>query len=55
MYEGCWNDLGYSGWIAIPPATKFDGSINSPQNGVLLSSNVHEFPTCYDVSIDPDV
>ena len=54
-YEGCWKDLGYSSWITIPPATESDGSINSPPNGILLSSDVHQFFTSYDVSIDPDV
>ena len=54
-YEAYWNDCGFSKWITVPPATKSDGSINSPQNGILLNASAHAFFDSYDVSINPDV
>ena len=54
-YEGHWNDHDFSKWITFPPATKSDGSINSPQNGILLNASAHAFFYSYHVSINPDV
>jgi len=54
-YEGHWNDCHLNRWITVPPATESDGSINSPQNGILLNATAHVFFAYYDVSINPDV
>jgi len=54
-YQRNWNDLGYRNWITVPPATESDGSINSPQNGILLGLTENLLFTSYQVSIDPDV
>jgi len=54
-YEEKWNDLGCHNWITVPPANKSDGSINSPQNGILLGLSEYHLFTSYQVSIDPDV
>ncbi|PUU82145.1 hypothetical protein B9Z19DRAFT_1075639 [Tuber borchii] len=53
-YEAYWNDFGFGKWITVPPATKSDGSINSPQNGILLNATAHAFFHSYLVSINPD-
>jgi len=53
-YEGYWNDY-FSGLITVPPATESGGTINSPNNGMLLSAEAHEFFAAYEVSINPDV
>ena len=54
-YEGYWNDCHFNRWITVPPATESDGSINSPQNGILLDTSARVFFATYDVSINPDV
>jgi len=54
-YEGYWNDCGFSDLITVPPATKSDRTINSPQNGILLEASAHAFYAAYDVSINPEV
>ncbi|PUU78816.1 hypothetical protein B9Z19DRAFT_906321, partial [Tuber borchii] len=53
-YEENWNDLGYRNWITVPPATKSDGSINSPQNGILIGITESILFTSHQVSVDPD-
>jgi len=54
-YQEYWNDCGFSDLITVPPATGSDGTINSPQNGILLDATAHVFFATYDVSINPDV
>jgi len=41
-YETYWKANNYGDFITIPPAKRSDGSINSIQNGLLLSTDVHE-------------
>ncbi|RPA95771.1 hypothetical protein L873DRAFT_1697010 [Choiromyces venosus 120613-1] len=53
-YEGYWNDHGYGRWITVPPARASDGLINSVQNGILLSIDVHNFFDNYHLTINPD-
>ncbi|KAG0137473.1 hypothetical protein HOY82DRAFT_547598 [Tuber indicum] len=53
-YENQWNDCNYSRFITVPPAIESHGSINSVQNGILLTSDIHEFFSSYDLTIDPD-
>ncbi|PUU78797.1 hypothetical protein B9Z19DRAFT_1064756 [Tuber borchii] len=48
------NDLGYRNWITVPPATESGGSINSPQNGILIGITESILFTSHQVSIDPD-
>ena len=52
-YEGQWRDQNLSRWIAQEPDK--GGSINSVQNGLLLSSEVHQLFDDYSLSINPDV
>jgi HNH endonuclease len=52
-YEGHWIDQNYGRWITIPLST--GGSINSVQNGLLLSSEIHQLFDAYAISINPDV
>ncbi|PUU75492.1 hypothetical protein B9Z19DRAFT_1102938 [Tuber borchii] len=40
--------------ITVPPASESDGSINSVQNGILLTLDTHILFDCYDFSINPD-
>ena len=54
-YEGHWNELKCNHWITLPPATESDGSINSPQNGILLGLDEHLLFKSFSVSINPDV
>ena len=55
--EMYWIDMGFDDLIEIPPAgdSEADSAINSIQNGMLLSREVHVFFDDYDVSINPDV
>ncbi|KAG0133747.1 hypothetical protein HOY82DRAFT_584337 [Tuber indicum] len=53
-YEGHWNRYGYGNLITILPARESDGSINSVQNGICLSSDMHCFFDNYLVAIDPN-
>ncbi|PUU73385.1 hypothetical protein B9Z19DRAFT_1135221 [Tuber borchii] len=39
---------------SVPPPTKSDRSINSPQNGILLNATAHALFASYHVSINPD-
>jgi hypothetical protein len=52
-YEDHWNRNNYSRWISYHPTT--GGSINSVQNGLLLTTNLHIFFDNYVFSIDTDV
>jgi len=52
-YEGYWVEKEYGRWITIPPGT--GGSINSVQNGLLLTADIHILFDSYDISINPDV
>jgi len=54
-YERQWNDCNYSRFITIPPANEFHGSINSVQNGIMLTTEMHQFFASYDLAINPDV
>ncbi|KAG0124741.1 hypothetical protein HOY82DRAFT_633685 [Tuber indicum] len=54
-YEGHWNRYGYGNLITIPPARESDGSINSVQNGICLSSDMHGFFDNYLVAINPNL
>jgi len=51
-YEGHWINENYGRWITIQPAK--EGSINSIQNGLLLSSEIHQLFDAYTISINPD-
>ncbi|KAG0127173.1 hypothetical protein HOY82DRAFT_82038 [Tuber indicum] len=53
-HEEYWNDHKYSRWITIPPAIESDGSINSVQNGILVTSVMRDFFESYDLTINPD-
>jgi hypothetical protein len=52
-YEDYWNCQNYSRWIT--QISEGGGSINSVQNGLLLSSEVHALFDTYSLSINPDV
>jgi len=54
-YKENWNDCKYTRSITIPPADESHGSINSVQNGILLGSDILDFFTFYDLTINPDV
>ena len=54
-YEGHWNRYRYRDLITIPPDRESDGSINSVENGILLSSDMHSFFDNYLVAINPYV
>ena len=54
-YEQKWNDSDFSRWITAPPADPSHGTINSVQNGILLSSGMHIAFNNYSWSINPDV
>ena len=52
-YEGHWQDHKYGRWITQVP--EVGGKINSVQNGLLLSNEVHQLFDTYCLSINPDV
>ena len=52
-YEGHWQDHKYAKWITQVP--EVGGTINSVQNGLLLSNEVHQLFDTYCLSINPDV
>ena len=54
-FERQWNDCNLSRLITAPPTNESHGSINSVQNGIMLTSTMHQFFASYDVSINPDV
>ncbi|KAG0133746.1 hypothetical protein HOY82DRAFT_584336 [Tuber indicum] len=53
-YEGHWNRYGYGNLVTILPDRGSDGSINSVQNGICLSSDMHCFFDNYLVAINPN-
>jgi len=52
-HEVYWNAQNYGRWITLVPER--GGAINSVQNGLLLSSNLHGLFDNYFFSINPDV
>lgn len=52
-FEGHWMAHNFQRWITIDSVK--GGSINSVQNGLLLSSQIHELFDNYVLSISPDV
>jgi len=54
-FEEYWNDRNFSEWITVPPASESDGTINSVQNGMLLSRDMHALFASHQISINPDV
>ena len=54
-FERLWNECNLSRLITIPPANESNGSINSVQNGIMLTSVIHQFFVSYDLAINPDV
>lgn len=52
-HESHWNECDFGRWITIVPAT--GDSINSVQNGMLLTANVHTLFDSYYLTINPDV
>ena len=52
-YENHWIQHNFARWITIPAVN--GDTINSKQNGLLLSSDIHELFDSYDISINPDV
>ncbi|PUU73050.1 hypothetical protein B9Z19DRAFT_1035641 [Tuber borchii] len=53
-YEKLWNDCNYSRFITDPPADPSHGTINSVQNGILLTREMHYAFDNYSWSINPD-
>jgi len=53
-YQGQWNDYNYDTLITFPPANPSHGNINSVQNGLLLSTEIHDAFDSYSFSINPD-
>ncbi|KIW86275.1 hypothetical protein Z517_01670 [Fonsecaea pedrosoi CBS 271.37] len=51
-YEGNWIKQNYGRWITSQPVQ--GGSINSVQNGMLLSSHIQQLFDSYSISINPD-
>ncbi|KAG0126285.1 hypothetical protein HOY82DRAFT_587332 [Tuber indicum] len=54
-YEEHWNESNFSRWITIPPVSEWHGTINSVQNGILLTRDMHALFDSYELSINPDV
>ena len=54
-HEQQWNDSNYGRWITVPPADPSHGTINSIQNGILLTREMHFSFNNYSWSINPDV
>ncbi|PUU83146.1 hypothetical protein B9Z19DRAFT_1039877 [Tuber borchii] len=52
-YEGDWYRLSLRNLITILPDRQSDGSINSVENGLLLSNEMHSFFDNYLVAINP--
>ncbi|PUU82611.1 hypothetical protein B9Z19DRAFT_967010 [Tuber borchii] len=53
-YEQHWNDSNFGRWITVPPADLSHGTINSVQNGILLTREMHVSFNNYCWSINPD-
>lgn len=52
--EDLWNQLGYGHWITNMNETNGISKINSSQNGLLMSSNLHKRFDQYLFSINPN-
>ena len=52
-HEGHWKQHNFGRWISLQPIT--GGTINSVQNGLLLTWTVHQLFDIYAFSINPDV
>ncbi|KAH8650824.1 HNH endonuclease-domain-containing protein [Tricladium varicosporioides] len=55
-FEGLWKEYNYGRWIKSPSNGEEikGGKINSVQNGLLLSSDIHQLFDMYEFSINPD-
>ncbi|PUU75871.1 hypothetical protein B9Z19DRAFT_1089387 [Tuber borchii] len=53
-YEENWNNDNFSQWITVPPDSESHGTINSVQNGMLLTLDMHAMFESYQISINPD-
>ncbi|PUU80179.1 hypothetical protein B9Z19DRAFT_1192016 [Tuber borchii] len=53
-FERQWNDRNLSRLITVPPANESHGSINSVQNGIMLTCEMHRFFASYELAINPD-
>jgi len=53
--EDIWKECNFGNWITIPPAKEKAGAINSVQNGMLLTSTLHQRFDTYAFSVNPDV
>lgn len=53
--KNLWQQFGYSRWITDMDDTNGVSKINSPQNGLLMSSHLHKRFDQYLFSINPDV
>jgi len=53
-YEEHWSQRNLGHWITVPPASASHGTINSVQNGILLTRDMHALFDCYQISINPD-
>lgn len=49
-----WNRRGYGRFITDMPDSPLSSRINSPQNGLLLKSNIHQWFDQYLISANPD-
>ena len=54
-YEEYWNNCNFSLWITVPPSPESDGTINSVQNGMLLTRDMRALFASHQISINPDV
>jgi len=54
-HEDIWEECNFGSWITLPPAKEKARTINSVQNGMLLTSTLHQRFNNYAFSINPDV
>ena len=54
-YGKQWKDNKFDDLVTIPPVTPSASKINSIQNGMLLSDDIHFLFDSYEIGIDPDV
>ncbi|KAG0643685.1 hypothetical protein HOY80DRAFT_1020080 [Tuber brumale] len=52
-YGGYWRGHNFGRWITIPPASESHGTINSVQNGILFTRDMHPLFDSYQISINP--
>lgn len=53
--ENLWIQWGYNRWITDMDDTTGASKINSLQNGILLTTNIHKLFDQYLLSVNPDV